>query len=60
MNEQLMKQDLGKAYRSIRIIKEIQRGTRRSMDLAKKVKCTQQLAAYYIARYVQGKGIRIV
>ena len=55
-----MKADLEKAYRSIRIIKEIQRGTRRSMDLAKRVKCTQQLAGYYIARYITGKGVRIV
>lgn len=46
-----MQNDLGKAYRSIRIIKIIRKGLRDSMALSKKAGCTQQLAAYYINRY---------
>lgn len=53
LNEQLMKDDLGKAYRSIRIIKLVQKGLRDSMALSRKVNCTQQLAAYYIKRYTK-------
>lgn len=53
LNEELMKNDLGKAYRSIRIIKEVQRGLRDSMAMAKKIGCTQSLAAYYIKRYTE-------
>lgn len=53
MNELIAKEYMKRAYRTIRIIKMIQRGHRSSTNIAKKVGCSKALAQWYLKAIMQ-------
>lgn len=48
MNEEIAKNYIAIAYRTIRMVKEIQRGNRSVTAIAKKIGCSKQLAEHYL------------
>lgn len=55
MNQEVINRLRATAYRTIRILKEIEKGHRSPNEIAKKIGCTRALADYYLKQLTRIK-----
>ena len=53
MNQEVINRLRATAYRTIRILKEIEKGNRSPNGIAQKVGCTRALVAYYLKQIIK-------